>query len=1227
MSDGQTDFDKASLVSKLSFSWAYPYIKFPKKLYGLPKVLDPDEGYKKIVDAWAKESQKPEPRFYRVILSAFGSELLKAGGITLIDSICQIIAAVLIGRLIEFVQTENEEDYMGWIYCSFLVLTLLVAIACRSYGYFIGFVVGGVCRQGCIQLLFNKILRVSSSLIHSGVGPGKVMSVASGDIDYLDFIFLLNFIWIGPLVVIGVIIALLIVVGPTALIGVAIIICSVPVQVWLNNYQTKLRITAQTECAGRLSKTTEVIEGIKVLKMYGWEVEYLKRISDLRRKEVSISRYRLALRATNMVFYLIAQGLATLVTFAGYKSTGETVTPAIIFTTLILFLSAQLFMTIVFPFSLEFISIYRAGSVRVTEILKLEEYKSNAIEHEEIGGLELESVCAQWKPDSEGDKEPVETEARLLKSNSTSNFSINDINLQARPGELILIEGPVGSGKTSLLLTILGEMSITEGTLKRSGTISYVEQEPWILSGTVVENIILKHSFDQTKFDRIINACGLTDDINRMANKEQTILGEKGVNVSGGQKARIALARACYADSDIYLLDDPLSAVDAKISQHLFHQCILGLLKDKTRILVTHQVQYAPFVDKVLKVDKGKATIVENLNILEAQDSMTDTLVESGERVDKPEDEEDEAKTPPIVYWQYLTFGLKWAIPLLFLIYPITMLVSLAVPYWLAVWASQEGDELNNSYYIEVLGYIILVLTGCGLIQNNLNAQSGATSAENMHKKALEAVVRSPSRFFDERTSGSIMTRFSKDVIISDEMLPWFFIDLCQVTFIVLGSFIASMIGNPFLAILFLPLLVAFVLLYRKIIEANQEFHVMYVNTKGPIFTLITTAFSGLFSLRAYNLQNYFRKTFERAVAVNGESFFAFQSIERWYQIRNELIALIFTTVNVYLAVALKGILDPTTLALGISVVLTVSLYLAWAVQQFVQVKSFMSSAERLITYSKLKPEAPLETEGKLKVTNGEVEFRNIKLMYNEKSVGIKKVDAVVQGGTKVGIVGKTGSGKSSLMVALFRLVELSDGEIFIDGQDVSKVGLHSLRRQIAVIPQTPFIFTATVRYNLDPLGLAKDDDLWRVLELTELKEHVLNYDKQLEEELNPNKLSVGQKQLMCLARALISKAKILVMDEATANVDNQTDSLIQTTIAEKFSSCTVFTVAHRLDTIINYDEVWVMKNGRLMERGHPFILASDESSHFYDLLQHTGDKKASLIKKARRAYRKSTKD
>jgi len=893
-------------------------------------------------------------------------------------------------------------------------------------------------------------------------------------------------------------------------------------------------------------------------------------------------------------------------------------------------MTVQTSVTMMLPYALESITTYKVGSDRITELLMLPENEAR----EEVdagvdmapGSIALYKVNSSWVPTDPAKQSinEVLTETPLIANGtSSSNFSLVDINFEVKPGELIMIEGVVGSGKSSLLLTILKEMHMESGSLLVKGSIAYIEQEPWIISSSVKDNIILNKPYDKEWFDSVVNACCLNDDLKQMSDGAETILGERGVNVSGGQKARIALARACYADCDIYLFDDPLSAVDAKVSKHLFHQCVQGILKNKTRLLVTHQVQYAAYVDKVFHLEAGRLTEIKNKDVLESDSATEDKTVEEGVKVVDLKDEAAETKSPAKVCLENILFGSKWAFPLTSLLYPVICLLSIALPYWLAVWSSQEGDELENPYYIEVLGYIVLLLFFFGFIQNNLNLQNGVTASKNMHREALIKVIRSPTKFFDSNSSGTILSRFSKDTKVCDSFLPPYFCDLSQGLVLLLSSAVSMMIGNPFLAILFMPVVLMVFFIYRASISSTQYFQSKYLSLKGPIFTLVTSTFASLFSMRAYKLQGYFSQLMGNALSKNNHAWFCYNASVRYMQFNTEYVGNFFVLCNIFISIGIREYLDRTTLALGLSGVFTVILTLNWNLKQFVTVKNLMTSAERVLNYTKLPTEAALTNDNDITVTQGNVDLQDVELKYNETIKALRGVSAKVAAGTKVGIVGRTGSGKSSLMVGLFRLTELSGGKILIDGQDAGKAGLHSVRKSIAIIPQAPFIFSATVRYNLDPFGTVSDEQLWNVLKLTELNHLVENYDSQLDEELTPNKLSVGQKQLMCLARALLGGVHILVMDEATANVDLETDRAIQRTIRKRFKHCTVFTIAHRLDTIITYDELWMMEKGELLERGTPYSLASNPDSLFHKLLEHTGEKKEDLMAQAYKAHTK----
>lgn len=1224
MEIGRTPLDKASCFSRATFAWAYSYVKHPKDEHGLPTILDP-VFYTKLKTAWEEEATKPSPQFYKAVWKAAGKRILIMGIPFIFEAVTQIAMGILMGRIIEFIQLEEEASYMGWVYASMFAICLATFTQTRNYGYYTGFNTGALLRQASNQLVFDKIYHLSSEVIHSGGGPGKVMSVSARFIDTFENLNFICMLVIGPLVGIGVIVALLIKVGPTALIGIAIIFLLVPWQLWINKYTMKLSADGQKASSERLTKTTEIMEGIRVLKMYGWEDAYLTRIEAIRNIEIGKERKRFFVRSFSTTFYLIAQGLACLVTFAAYRATGNPVTPSVIFTTLALFLTAQAYMAALFPLALEVAANYKIGSDRITEFLTLPEKEEEAQSTSlPTGTVILRNVDSSW---TRSTKTETMTSTLLLPSkegrSSSSAFSLVDVSFEVIQGKLAIVKGTVGSGKSSLLLTLLQEMHLESGTLTTSGSIAYVEQEPWILSASVRDNIILDKPFDKAKFDAVVNACSLVDDLEQMPDKAETVLGERGVNVSGGQKARIALARACYSDCDIYLLDDPLSAVDAKVSKHLFHQCIQGYLKDKTRILVTHQVQYVPYADKILHMEAGRVTELENDEILENELASEDREIQTGDRVIDTRDEAAETTSPFKACLQYVVSGSKWALPALCVLYSIACVLCIAIPYWLAVWSSQTGAELENPFYIQVLGYIVLCLACIGFIENNICSQNAVSSARNMHRKALHKIVRSPVRFFDVNSSGTILNRFSKDASVCDSVLPYFFTEECQIVVVVIASAVAMMIGNPFITIAFLPAVGFLIYIYRTCVDPIQYHNSKYLATKGPCFSLITTSFCNLFSIRAYKLKPYFDRLMTQALSANNQAYFAYNSAARVMQYATDVTGNVYVIINIFLAVGLRDLLDRTTLTLSLSAMLSIVLSLNWTLKQYVMVKNQLTSAERLLNYSKLDSEAPLSTKHDLVVSAGEVRIKKACLMYTEKIAGLRGVSAKVAAGTTVGIVGRTGSGKSSLMVALFRMVELSEGQILIDGQDIAVAGLHSLRKQIAIIPQTPFIFSAAVRYNLDPFNTVSDDQLWAVLTLTELRPLVENYDNKLDEELTPNKLSVGQKQLMCLARALLSGVRILVMDEATANVDIETDKIIQRTIRKRFKGCTVFTIAHRLDTIMKYDELWVMEQGNLLERGSPYSLASDPDSLFHKLIEHTGERKDKLMKDAYKSHLK----
>ena len=1197
-------FEKAGFFSKITFHWAKRFVDNPKETIGLPSSLDPEPYYKLLAQNWELEKQKAKPNLLRAMFRTYGKVLVLKQSPFLLDIFAQIALGILLGFFIDFLQQEDSEDRLGvgYAYALSIFFCVVLAVLVRHISFHNGHMLGGVLKQTLYMLVHDKIMNLSHEVIHDGSATGKVTNIASIDIEPFELVPLLNFLWLSPIAAVAISIVLLIKIGPSGLFGVFIISLLVPIQIKVNRLTIKLHANMAKMGDTRTKRTSEIMEGIRVLKMYGWETEYANKVFEYREKEVKYNRYRLLIRASNMSLFLVAQGLACLATFAGHMAIYGEIDTSTIFSTLSLFITAQFYLTIIFPVAVEFISKFSAAAKRIQSFMEEKEHHPVHKPYKE-GCIKLDGVEASWKNSEEKASNTASESNSLVKNEE--EFCLRDICMKIRKGDLCFVTGRVGSGKTSLLLTILGEMHISKGDIYRSGKIAYVEQEPWIVSGTIKQNITLGKHFDPAKYEEALRCSALIEDLQRMPKGDQTVIGEKGVNVSGGQKARLALARAIYADADIYMLDDPLSAVDVRIGRHIFDNTIMGCLANKTRILVTHQTQFINGSAKVYKVADGtvdKVSEAEQLEINEAAPHVEDEGGE-GEGFAKETVEEDLESVKWSTYWKYIVKGWWWIIPINIILYPVTMLIYMGVPFWLVYWSEQSEEEQQDFYYIQVLALIVGVLFVLGFVRNNLFIQSLQSSSKNIHNEALIRMTRMPTRYFDENTSGKIMGRLSNDVARMDEFLTWFFVDMMQVGFITLGSAIAMLAGNPFMIAGFIPMVIGLKLIHKKSSYATQVHYKRFNASKSPILTHMNTTLSGLFALRSYNLLNDLRKVFIDTCSYNTNSFFEYHGAMRWMHFANDALSTAFISLMILSSVILINYLDKALLATGLSMLLILFVNLVWLMTQITQVQTFMASGERMLDYLGSPIEKELATQHSLSVKGGQVEFENVVLKYNEDITALNGVSFKVLPGEKIGIVGRTGAGKSTIIQALFRMVELSSGKIYIDETDISVLGLHTLRKAIAVIPQSPFIFTSSIRYNLDPFNEKTDAEIWEALSLASLGEKVSSMKEKLNEELNSNSFSVGEKQLLCLARALLKKSKVLVMDEATANVDYETDQIIQNSIRDKFVQSSVIVIAHRLDTIRNSDRIIVMQEGKVKEIGPPEELLSNQDSAFAQMI------------------------
>uniref|UniRef100_A0AAQ5ZNC7 ATP-binding cassette, sub-family C (CFTR/MRP), member 12 n=1 Tax=Amphiprion ocellaris TaxID=80972 RepID=A0AAQ5ZNC7_AMPOC len=817
-------------------------------------------------------------------------------------------------------------------------------------------------------------------------------------------------------------------------------------------------------------------------------------------------------------------------------------------------------------------------------------------------------------------------------------------------GNLLGVCGNVGSGKSSLISCILEQMHLLQGSVTADGTFAYVSQQAWIFHGTVQENILMGQPLDQAKYDRVVDVCSLRADLKILPYGDQTEIGERGLNLSGGQKQRISLARAVYSDKDIFLLDDPLSAVDAHVGKHIFEECVKKELQGKSIILVTHQLQYLEFCDDILVLEDGEileagnhedlmtakgryAQLISNYQLEQSKVRVSpEALLWQHYSVSvalrkvavKPSHDQlvsQELSTEGAVSWriyqQYCKAAGGYIVTFLTILNIVLMIGSTAFSnWWLSYWLGQgdgspsnttsnEGDISQNpdlQFYQMIYGVMIIVTVVLAVIKcffyTHVTLNAGCKFHDTMFKKVH------PMSFFDTTPTGRILNRFSKDQEELDSVLPLHMDPFLQ--FCLLVTFTIVIIASVFPAMLAAVVVIGLFVFQKSIRQMKKMENI----SRSPCISLTTSTLQGLSTIHAYNIRDSHIKMFKSLNDLNSNHYLLFHSGTRWLSFWLDFMAATMTLlVALFVVLSSNEFISPSLKGLAISY--TIQVYLESKFIQATEVEARFNSVERLQEYiTGCKSEAPRHIKDAQIPEDwpksGVITFQDYKMRYRENTpIVLNRLDFFIRAGEKLGIVGRTGSGKSSLGVALFRLVEPAGGTILIDGVDIMAIGLQDLRSKLSIIPQDPVLFIGTVRYNLDPFNNYTDEDIWTALEKTYMKDTISRLERKLQAEVleNGENFSVGERQLMCMARALLRNSKIIILDEATASIDAETDALIQNTIKDAFSDCTMLTIAHRINTVVQADRILVMDKGEAVELDSPDVLKQRPDSMFSSLL------------------------
>uniref|UniRef100_A0A8C8VR12 Multidrug resistance-associated protein 1 n=1 Tax=Pelusios castaneus TaxID=367368 RepID=A0A8C8VR12_9SAUR len=1206
----------ASFLSKITFWWitglmiqGYRRPLEAKDLWSLNKDDMSEEIVPGLTTYWAKECQiqssnsngevaeevealiiKPsqrtaEPSLFKVLYKTFGPYFLMSFLFKASHDLMMFSGPEILKLLINFVNDKDAPDWQGYLYTG-----LLFACACLQtlilHQYFhICFVTGMRLKTAVVGAVYRKALVITNSARKTST-VGEIVNLMSVDAQrFMDLATYINMIWSAPLQVILALYLLWQNLGPSVLAGVAVMILLVPVNAVIAMKTKTYQVAHMKSKDNRIKLMNEILNGIKVLKLYAWELAFKEKVLGIRQEELKVLKKSAYLAAVSTFTWVCAPFLVALSTFAVYVLVDKNN----VLDAQKAFVSLALFNILRFPLNIlpMVISSIVQASVslkRLRLFLSHEELETNSV----IRGSIKDMLC-------------VTSQAELCVIYLSMNFTIPE-------GALIAIVGQVGCGKSSLLSALLGEMDKKEGYVAVKGTVAYVPQQAWIQNATLKDNIIFGREIKESQYKRVVEACALLPDIEILPTGDRTEIGEKGVNLSGGQKQRVSLARAVYCDTDVYLFDDPLSAVDAHVGKHIFDKVIgpKGILKNKTRVLVTHGVSYLPLMDTIIVMTDGKISEMGSYQELLKQDGAFAEFLRTYANADQE----------AAMYWEYMkAIGLFISFLSIFL-FICNHVASLASNYWLSLWTDDpviNGTQQHTNVRLGVYG-ALGISQGIAVFGYSMAVSIGGIFASRLlHVDLLHNVLRSPMSFFERTPSGNLVNRFSKEIDTIDSMIPQIIKMFMGSTFNVIGACIIILLATPIVAIVIPPLGLAYFFVQRFYVATSRQLKRLESVSRSPVYSHFNETLLGVSVIRAFEEQKRFIHQSDLKVDENQKAYYPSIVANRWLAVRLECVGNCIVFFAALFAVIARKSLSPGLVGLSVSYSLQITTYLNWLVRMSSELETNIVAVERVKEYSEMEKEAPWSIEQTAPPNNwppeGKVEFRGYGLRYREDlDLVLKNINVSINGGEKVGIVGRTGAGKSSLTLGLFRINESAAGEIIIDGVNIAKIGLHDLRFKITIIPQDPVLFSGSLRMNLDPFDKYSDEEVWTSLELAHLKNFVSSLPDKLNHECSEGgeNLSVGQRQLVCLARALLRKTKILVLDEATAAVDLETDDLIQSTIRTQFEDCTVLTIAHRLNTIMDYERILVLDKGKIVECDSPANLLQKKGI-FYSMAKDSG--------------------